>query len=172
MNKVDRPINKRVAIRVDLRPMRSPRWPKSAPPKGRATKPTRKVNRDRRVPTSGTDSGKKTLGKTSAAIVPYRKKSYHSMAVPAVLEKITGPMSWRDRVSSLTVAMASSISDHEGQGYDNLTQGSNFQCNSAGPFSSRAIAWLPNLRRHMHGGSPLPSTPEQDSCRPGPAQGK
>jgi hypothetical protein len=68
--------------------------------------------------------------------------------------------------------MASSISDHEGQGYDNLTRGSNFQCNSAGPFSSRAIAWLANLRRHMHGGSPLPSTPRQDSCRPGPAQGK
>jgi hypothetical protein len=68
--------------------------------------------------------------------------------------------------------MASSISDHEGQGYSNLTRGSNFQCNSAEPFRSRAIAWLANLRGHMHGGSPLPSTPQQDSCRPRPAQGK
>ena len=29
--------------------------------------------------------GKKTLGNTSAAAVPYRKKSYHSMVVPTVL---------------------------------------------------------------------------------------
>jgi hypothetical protein len=29
--------------------------------------------------------GKNTFGKTSAAIVPYRKKSYHSMVVPTVL---------------------------------------------------------------------------------------
>src|SRR5919199_483986 len=41
------------------------------------------------------------------------------MAVPTVLEKITGPMYWRDRVFSLTVAMVSACSDHEGPVYDN-----------------------------------------------------
>src|SRR2546423_15113144 len=41
------------------------------------------------------------------------------MAVPMVLEKITGPMYWRDRVFSLTVAMVSTSSDHEGPVYDN-----------------------------------------------------
>ena len=34
------PISMRVAINVDLRPMRSPKWPKIAAPTGRAKKPT------------------------------------------------------------------------------------------------------------------------------------
>src|SRR5437868_1805935 len=45
------------------------------------------------------------------------------MAVPMVLEKITGPMYWRDRVFSLTVAMVSACSDHEGPVYDNECAG-------------------------------------------------
>src|SRR5919201_6290924 len=51
------------------------------------------------------------------------------MAVPTVLEKITGPMYWRDSVFSLTVAMVSACSDHEGPVYDN---------GCAGPTSSGA----------------------------------
>src|SRR5688572_17168421 len=34
------------------------------------------------VPATGSKVGKKSLLKTSAAAVPYRKKSYHSMSVP------------------------------------------------------------------------------------------
>jgi hypothetical protein len=39
-------------------------------PIGRATYPTPNVARDRSVPVAGSDSGKKTLPKTSAAAVP------------------------------------------------------------------------------------------------------
>src|SRR5215472_8373101 len=37
------------------------------------------------VPTSGSDSGKYSLAKTSPVTVLYRKKSYHSIVVPIVL---------------------------------------------------------------------------------------
>src|SRR5207253_141785 len=40
---------------------------------------------DSSVPTKGSESGKNTLLKTSAAAEPYRKKSYHSMVVPTRL---------------------------------------------------------------------------------------
>src|SRR5271169_1181530 len=38
-----------------------------------------------KVPTSGSDSGKYSLAKTSPVTVLYRKKSYHSIVVPIVL---------------------------------------------------------------------------------------
>src|SRR5436309_2928394 len=57
----------------------------TTPPSGRATKPTAKVRKDSIRPENGSTSGKKSFGKTRAAITPYRKKSYHSMVVPTVL---------------------------------------------------------------------------------------
>src|SRR5450759_3975668 len=115
------PISKSVAISVDLRPTRSPRCPKRAPPKGRAIKPTRKVNNARIVPTVGTDSGKKTLGKTRVASVPYRKKAYHSIAVPIVLEKMTGPIFCVETV--LSVAMFSSSTNMQILPYNSVRTG-------------------------------------------------
>jgi hypothetical protein len=44
-----------------------------------------KVLKARIWPINGSNVGKKSLGKTRAAAVPYRKKSYHSMVVPTVL---------------------------------------------------------------------------------------
>src|SRR5579872_3147058 len=41
------------------------------------------------VPTTGSNCGKKSLLNTSAAIVLYRKKSYHSTVVPTVLANAT-----------------------------------------------------------------------------------
>ena len=55
------------------------------------------------------------------------------MAVPTVLEKITGPMCWREItvpvywreiVLSSVVAMVSASSDQKGPVYDNVTRGS------------------------------------------------
>src|ERR671916_1042056 len=59
------------------------------PPTGRAKKPTPYVAKASRVPPSGVASGKKSAPKTSAAAVPYRKKSYHSIAVPIKLARAT-----------------------------------------------------------------------------------
>ena len=47
------------------------------------------VRNDSSVPTSGSESGKKSLGKTIAAADPYRKKSYHSIVVPTRLAATT-----------------------------------------------------------------------------------
>src|SRR5437868_6814803 len=66
------------------------------------------------------------------------------MAVPMVLEKITGPMYWREItgpvywreiVLSSVVAMVSTSSDHEGPLHDNLTRGSpaTEQCETSAP---------------------------------------
>ena len=43
MAKVEAPMTSRLATRVDLRPIRSPKWPKKAAPTGRATKATAKL---------------------------------------------------------------------------------------------------------------------------------
>src|SRR3954453_8070467 len=56
-----------------------------AAPTGRAANPTNWVPKDDSVPARVDSPGKKTAGKTSAAAVPYRKKSYHSIVVPMVL---------------------------------------------------------------------------------------
>src|SRR5215212_7456758 len=58
---------------------------------GRATKPTAYVEAEASLPAVSLNSGKKSAGKMSAAAVPYRKKSYHSMAVPIKLATAT----WR-----------------------------------------------------------------------------
>ena len=59
-----------VATRVALRPNRSPKWPKTAPPNGRDTNAAAKVPIEAMVPIAGLSSGKKTLGNVKAAAVP------------------------------------------------------------------------------------------------------
>src|SRR5262245_4593944 len=54
-------------------------------PTGRATNPTAYVPNAARVPISGSNVGKNSRLNTSAAAVPYRKKSYHSIVVPTKL---------------------------------------------------------------------------------------
>src|SRR5688572_33267247 len=54
------------------------------PPIGRAMKPTANVLKEASsAMTGGIPAGKNAVGKTSAAADAYRKKSYHSMLVPA-----------------------------------------------------------------------------------------
>jgi hypothetical protein len=84
-----------VKTSIDRRPTRSPKWPKTIPPMGRATNPTAKVPNAARVPTSGSKVGKNSLLKTSAELVPYRKKSYHSVVVPMKLASATCPLDVR-----------------------------------------------------------------------------
>jgi hypothetical protein len=69
MAPVDRPITSVVMISVSRRPMRSPRWPNSIPPNGRATKPTPKVAKAISVPDPEAGS-KNRSPNTSAAAVP------------------------------------------------------------------------------------------------------
>ena len=76
------PINTNVVTSSAFRPMRSPKWPKSAAPTGRARNPTKYVENDSIVAMNGSEPGKNFCGNTVAAATPYRKKSYHSMVVP------------------------------------------------------------------------------------------
>ncbi len=69
---------------VVLRPMRSPICPNTTAPTGRARNPTVKVLKEAINATNeGRVAEKNTVGKTSAAAVAYRKKSYHSILAPA-----------------------------------------------------------------------------------------
>jgi len=86
---VETPMMSREITSIDLRPTRSPKWPKTMPPTGRAANPTANVANADSVPISGSAFGKNSLLKTSAAAVPYRKKSYHSIAVPMKLASAT-----------------------------------------------------------------------------------
>ena len=61
---------KRVITSIRLRPTRSPMWPNTAPPRGRARKPTAYVAKAASVPASGSKFGKKRTLKTSTAAVP------------------------------------------------------------------------------------------------------
>ena len=70
MRKVATPMSTSVVTSVALRPIRSPKWPKTAAPTGRAAKPTNSVLKDRSVPASGELDGKNSFGNTSAAAVP------------------------------------------------------------------------------------------------------
>ena len=64
------PISSNVIISIDLRPMRSPKWPNTMPPIGRPMKPTANVPNAASVPTTGSSDGKKMRLKTRAAAVP------------------------------------------------------------------------------------------------------
>src|SRR5258707_6734324 len=55
-----------------------------AAPTGRAAKPTKFVPKAIRTPLVGSTLGKNCELRTSAAALPYRKKSYHSIDVPIV----------------------------------------------------------------------------------------
>jgi hypothetical protein len=55
---------------MGLRPSRSPKWPKTIPPSGRARNPAPNVANASIVPRNGPTSGKNSRGKTSAAAVP------------------------------------------------------------------------------------------------------
>ncbi|MOA18664.1 hypothetical protein D3C78_1389980 [compost metagenome] len=57
------------ATSVTLRPTRSPKWPNSAEPIGRATKATAKVANDCSVAVVGSPCGKKICGNTITAAV-------------------------------------------------------------------------------------------------------
>src|SRR6185436_1783380 len=91
---VARPMIKSEITSMDLRPTRSPKWPNTIPPTGRAAKPTPKVAKAASVPIVGDTLGKNSLSKTSAAAVPYKKKSYHSMVVPMKLARATWRNDW------------------------------------------------------------------------------
>lgn len=59
-----------VATRVALRPRRSPKWPKTAPPTGRETKAAAKVPIEAIVAIVWLRLGKNTVGNVKAAAVP------------------------------------------------------------------------------------------------------
>jgi hypothetical protein len=69
MTTVDSPMVRSDATRVVLRPTRSPKWPNSAEPIGRARNAIANVAREASVADAGSDAGKKRLGKTSTAAV-------------------------------------------------------------------------------------------------------
>src|SRR5438874_7983290 len=66
--KVAAPISSRVSIKVNLRPIRSPRWPNTIAPNGRTRKPVQNTNRLRMNARFGsTEGAKKCLLKNSAS---------------------------------------------------------------------------------------------------------
>ena len=77
------PINIKAAMRVFFLPTLSPKCPKIIPPIGLAMKPAANVNKDNINAVVSGISPKKADGKIRAAAAPYRKKSYHSILVPA-----------------------------------------------------------------------------------------
>ncbi len=66
---VDTPMVNSAATSVVLRPTRSPKWPKTAEPIGRARNAIAKVARDASVADAGSEAGKNSFGKTSTAAV-------------------------------------------------------------------------------------------------------
>ncbi|HUU35277.1 MAG TPA: hypothetical protein VMW48_14530 [Vicinamibacterales bacterium] len=66
---MDRPIVSRAATSVVLRPTRSPKWPNSPEPIGRATNAMAKVASDASVAVVGSEAGKNSAGKTITAAV-------------------------------------------------------------------------------------------------------
>src|SRR5699024_3584453 len=69
-----------------LRPSLSPKWPKTMPPRGRATYPAAKIVKDKNRPSPGSRSTKKTLLKTIDAAVAKRMKSENSIIEPKKLD--------------------------------------------------------------------------------------
>jgi hypothetical protein len=75
------PMRAIVIIKTGLRPMRSPREPKRAAPRGLTTIPTPKVAKLAKRPTFGSVAGKNNGASTTARVAKVRK-SYHSKKVP------------------------------------------------------------------------------------------
>src|SRR5947209_5969624 len=82
------------------------------PPSGRARKPIVKVLKERIWPVNGSACGKNSAGKTSAAAVPYRKKSYHSMVVPTVLATTASIRARREEGDFMKPNSAHDFADH------------------------------------------------------------
>lgn len=61
---------KSVATSIFLRPRRSPKWPKTTPPRGRATNPTAKVPSAASTPAVEEARGKNSGPKTRVAAKP------------------------------------------------------------------------------------------------------
>jgi hypothetical protein len=70
IRKVAIPIIRRVMTNIDLRPMRSPKWPQTMPPMGRAANPTAKVPNAASVPVRESNVGKNSRAKIRALAVP------------------------------------------------------------------------------------------------------
>ncbi len=85
----DPPISTRENTSIFLRPIRSPKCPKTIAPAGRDTNATPNVANAASVPDSGLNDGKNAFPNTRAAAVPKMKKSYHSIAVPTKDAKAT-----------------------------------------------------------------------------------
>ena len=66
---VDRPMVISAATRVALRPTRSPKWPKTTAPIGRAKKAIEKVANEASMAVIRSPLGKNRSGKTSTAAV-------------------------------------------------------------------------------------------------------
>ena len=66
---VEMPIVSRAATSVALRPIRSPKWPKTMAPKGRAKKAIEKVAKEASSAVVASEAGKNRVGKTSTAAV-------------------------------------------------------------------------------------------------------
>jgi hypothetical protein len=79
--KVAPPINVIVIRKTGRRPIRSPREPKNAAPRGLTTIPAPKVARLAKRPVMGSELGKKSGAKATARVAKVRK-SYHSRKVP------------------------------------------------------------------------------------------
>ena len=63
------PMLSSVASSMALRPTRSPKWPQTTAPKGRATNPVAEVAKASSVPVAGSCAGKNSLPNTNAAAV-------------------------------------------------------------------------------------------------------
>ena len=85
------PIIITVATRAPRRPYLSPTWPKMSAPTGRAMNAALKLRNAETVEATGSLPGKNSGAKTIAAVVPKRKKSYHSSAVPMKAAATTLP---------------------------------------------------------------------------------
>jgi hypothetical protein len=70
MATVETPMVRRAATKVALRPMRSPKWPNSAEPAGRARKASANVAKDCSMAVVGSLLGKNSIGNTNTAAVP------------------------------------------------------------------------------------------------------
>ncbi len=70
MATVESPMVESAITSVVLRPMRSPKWPKSAEPMGLARNAMPKVASEARRAEAGSDAGKKSAGKTKTAAIP------------------------------------------------------------------------------------------------------
>jgi hypothetical protein len=70
MATVDKPIVNSAATSVALRPIRSPKWPNSAEPTGRATNASANVASDCSVAVVALPGGKNSRGNTITAAVP------------------------------------------------------------------------------------------------------